>query len=50
MVLISQRIFLETIKKYCLAHDIAIEIRSGGWLLIMTRGNERRLAIGYDIG
>ncbi len=50
MVLISQRIFLETIKKYCLAHDIAIEIRSGGWLVIMTRGNERRLAIGYDIG
>ena len=50
MVLISQRIFLETIKKYCLAHDIAIEIRSGGWLVIMTRGNERRLVIGYDIG
>lgn len=50
MVLISQRIFLETIKKYCLAHDIAIAIRSGGWLVIMTRGSERRLAIGYDIG
>ncbi|GKQ51362.1 RimK family alpha-L-glutamate ligase [Bradyrhizobium sp. Ce-3] len=50
MVLISQRIFLETIKKYCLAHAIAVEVRSGGWLVIMTRGNERRLAIGYDIG
>ncbi|MES5486907.1 RimK-like protein [Bradyrhizobium sp. INPA03-11B] len=50
MVLISQRIFLETIKKYCLAHAIAVEVRSGGWLVIMTRGSERRLAIGYDIG
>lgn len=50
MVLISQRIFLETIKKYCLARGIAVEIRSGGWLVIMTRGTERRLAIGYDIG
>ena len=50
MVLISQRIFLETIKKYCLAHDIAIEVRSGGWLVIMQRDGQRRLAIGYDIG
>ena len=50
MVLISQRIFLETIKKYCLAREIAVEIRSGGWLVIMRRGTERRLAIGYDVG
>ncbi|QIG95712.1 MULTISPECIES: ATP-grasp domain-containing protein [unclassified Bradyrhizobium] len=50
MVLISQRIFLETIKKYCLAREIAVEMRSGGWLVIMTRGSERRLVIGYDIG
>ncbi|PDT78138.1 RimK-like protein [Bradyrhizobium sp. C9] len=50
MVLISQRIFLETIKKYCLARSIAVEVRSGGWLVIMTKGGTRRLAIGYDIG
>nr|WP_233285354.1 RimK-like protein [Bradyrhizobium acaciae] len=48
--MISQRIFLETIKKYCLAHSVAVEVRSGGWLVVMTRGSERRLAIGYDIG
>ncbi|MGY3532004.1 ATP-grasp domain-containing protein [Bradyrhizobium sp. USDA 4452] len=50
MVLLSQRIFLETIKKYCLARSIAVEVRSGGWLVIMTKGDARRLAIGYDIG
>ncbi|MHC2466141.1 ATP-grasp domain-containing protein [Bradyrhizobium embrapense] len=50
MVLISQRIFLETIKRYCLARSIAVEVRSGGWLVIMTKGDARRLAIGYDIG
>jgi glutathione synthase/RimK-type ligase-like ATP-grasp enzyme len=50
VVLISQRIFLETIKKYCLAHSIAVEMRSGGWLVIMQRGAARRLAIGYDVG
>jgi glutathione synthase/RimK-type ligase-like ATP-grasp enzyme len=50
VVLISQRIFLETIKKYCLARGIAVEVRSSGWLVIMTRGSERRLVIGYDIG
>jgi glutathione synthase/RimK-type ligase-like ATP-grasp enzyme len=50
VLLISQRIFLETIKKYCLTHEIAIEVRSGGWLIIMQRDTQRRLAIGYDIG
>lgn len=50
MVLTSQRIFLEAIKKYCLAHGIAIEVRSGGWLLIMQRGAQRRVAFGYDLG
>ncbi|WP_050426554.1 ATP-grasp domain-containing protein [Bradyrhizobium tropiciagri] len=50
MVLISQRIFLETIKKYCLARAITVEVRSGGWLVIMTKGSQRRLSIGYDIG
>lgn len=50
MVLISQRIFLETIKKYCLARGIAADLRSGGWLVIMQQDGQRRLAIGYDIG
>jgi glutathione synthase/RimK-type ligase-like ATP-grasp enzyme len=50
VVLISQRIFLETIKKYCLAHHITLEIRSGGWLVMMRRDTELRLAIGYDVG
>jgi glutathione synthase/RimK-type ligase-like ATP-grasp enzyme len=50
LVLISQRIFLETIKKYCLARGITVDLRSGGWLVIMQRGGLRRLAIGYDVG
>ena len=50
MVLISQRIFLETIKKYCLARGISVELRSGGWLVMMRRGAGLRLAIGYDLG
>jgi len=50
VVLIGQRLFLETIKKYCAAHGITLEVRSGGWLIIMQRKSERRLAIGYDVG
>lgn len=50
MVLTSQRIFIDAIKKYCLAHDIAFEVRSGGWLIVMQRDERRRLTIGYDIG
>lgn len=50
MVLTSQRIFLDTIKKYCLDHAISIEVRSGGWLVVMQRGERRCLAFGYDVG
>jgi glutathione synthase/RimK-type ligase-like ATP-grasp enzyme len=50
VVLTSQRIFLEIIKKYCLDHAITVEVRSGGWLIIMQRGSQRRLAFGYDVG
>jgi glutathione synthase/RimK-type ligase-like ATP-grasp enzyme len=50
VVLTSQRIFLESVKKYCLAHNIAIEVRSGGWLLVMQRGSQRRVAFGYEVG
>jgi glutathione synthase/RimK-type ligase-like ATP-grasp enzyme len=50
VILTSQRIFVDAIRKYCLAHEIAIEVKSGGWLIVMQRGSQRRLAFGYDIG
>lgn len=46
----SERIFVEAIRAWCRAHDIACEVRQQGWLVIMTRGDERRFAFGYDIG
>ena len=50
MMLNSQRIFVDAVKKYCAAHGIGIEIRSEGWLIIMQRGPQRHLAFGYDLG
>lgn len=50
MVLSAQRFFLETIKGYCRDRAIAVEVRSGGWLIVMQRGAQRRLAFGYDVG
>jgi glutathione synthase/RimK-type ligase-like ATP-grasp enzyme len=44
------RIFVEAIKKYCAARDIAVDIRSDGWLIVMQRGSKRHVAFGYDIG
>lgn len=49
-MLSSQRIFVDAIRKYCLIHDIAIEVRSDGWLIVLRRGNRRHLAFAYDIG
>jgi glutathione synthase/RimK-type ligase-like ATP-grasp enzyme len=49
-MLSSQRIFIDAIRKYCLARDIAVEVRSDGWLVIMQRGEQRHLAFAYDVG
>ena len=46
----SQRAFVNAIRKYCANHDIAVEMRSQGWLVAMQRGEERRFAFGYDLG
>jgi hypothetical protein len=45
-----QRIFVEAILGFCRAKGIACEVKQQGWLIIMTRGEERRFAFGYDIG
>jgi glutathione synthase/RimK-type ligase-like ATP-grasp enzyme len=45
-----QRIFVDAIRKYCADHDISAEVRSDGWLVVMQRGSQRRLALGYDLG
>jgi glutathione synthase/RimK-type ligase-like ATP-grasp enzyme len=47
---ISQRIFVDAVTKYCLARNIAVEVRSEGWLIIMRRGERQHLAFAYDVG
>jgi glutathione synthase/RimK-type ligase-like ATP-grasp enzyme len=46
----SERIFVASIKKYCAARDIAVDVRSDGWLIVMQRGPRRHFAFGYDVG
>ncbi len=46
----SQRIFVEAIKTYCTDRGIAVEIRADGWLILMQRGDKRRLAFAHDLG
>lgn len=46
----SQRIFVDAVKAYCADHDIAFEIRSQGWLIVMRRGERRHFTLGYDLG
>lgn len=50
MMLSSQRIFVDALRKYCERHAIEIEIRSQGWLIAMRRGDKRHFAFGYDLG
>ena len=46
----SERIFVQAIRRYCAGYGIAVDIRAGGWLIAMRRGEQRRFAFGYDIG
>jgi glutathione synthase/RimK-type ligase-like ATP-grasp enzyme len=46
----SQRSFVDAVKKYCAAHEIAVEVRAQGWLMVMQKGSKRRFAYGYDLG
>ncbi|SFJ31881.1 RimK-like protein [Bradyrhizobium sp. Gha] len=46
----SERIFVQAIKAYCARHGIDVDVRAGGWLIAMRRGEIRRFAFGYDIG
>jgi glutathione synthase/RimK-type ligase-like ATP-grasp enzyme len=46
----STRIFVDAVKRYCARHEIAVETRSQGWLIVMQRGSRRYFALGYDVG
>ena len=46
----GERIFVQAIRRYCAGHGIAVDVRAGGWLIAMRRGEMRRFAFGYDIG
>ena len=46
----GERIFVQSIRRYCADRGIAVDVRAGGWLIAMHRGDQRRFAFGYDIG
>jgi glutathione synthase/RimK-type ligase-like ATP-grasp enzyme len=46
----NERIFVQAIRHYCANHGIDVDVRAGGWLIAMRRGDEQRFAFGYDIG
>ncbi|MCK1650237.1 RimK-like protein [Bradyrhizobium sp. 149] len=46
----GERIFVQAIRRYCADHGVALDVRAGGWLLALRRGEQRHFAFGYDIG
>jgi len=49
-MLTNRRIFVDALRKYCAEREIAIDVKSDGWLIVMQRGAKQRCAFGYDIG
>ena len=50
MAATGERIFVQAIRHYGARHGIDVDVRAGGWLIAMRRGETRRFAFGYDIG
>ena len=50
MAVSGERIFVQAIRSYGARHGVDVDVRSGGWLIAMRRGEMRRFAFGYDIG
>ncbi|WP_128923160.1 ATP-grasp domain-containing protein [Bradyrhizobium guangxiense] len=46
----DERIFVQAIRRYCADHGITVDVRAGGWLIAMRRGEMRHFAFGYDVG
>lgn len=46
----GERTFVQAIRRYCAQHGITVDVRPGGWLIAMRRGERRHFAFGYDIG
>jgi len=46
----TPRILISAVKRYCAEHAIALDIRAGGWLLVLGRPAGRHLIFGYDLG
>src|SRR5690348_7562553 len=46
----SERIFVQAIRRYGARRGIDVDVRSGGWLIAMRRGEINRFAFGYDVG
>jgi glutathione synthase/RimK-type ligase-like ATP-grasp enzyme len=44
------RLLFEITKRYCAERGIALDIRADGWLLVMDRGSDRSMVLGYDLG
>jgi len=46
----GQRLLVEIIQRYCAERGIALDVRADGWLLVLDRGSDRHLILGYDLG
>lgn len=46
----TERKLVEVLKRYGARHGITVELSSHDWIAVMTRGQQRHLVFGYDLG
>jgi glutathione synthase/RimK-type ligase-like ATP-grasp enzyme len=45
-----QRVFVDAVRRYGERHEISVDVRSDGWLIVMQKDVRRHLVFGHDIG
>ena len=45
-----QRVLVDAVRRYGERHAISVDVRSDGWLIVMSEGAPAHLVFGYDVG
>ena len=46
----AERLLVDCLRRYAARHALSVELLSHDWIAVLTRGGQRHLVFGYDLG